>query len=582
MATANPTALARPKQNWVVDPVSDIVFIIAAPLLAFVWALLTLNAFGSEFVWTVFSIFNVAHHMPTFIRIYGDKELFNRFRWSLILGPVIPLMAGFALSYYTLSNGYPLSTLFLIMMFLTIWDPWHFLMQHYGFMRIYDRHNSAPRQLASWMDYSVSLAWFAFIMLATGEWLFEGVLHRLFTDSGIPLLLWLDPAVYHSILNVFLAVAIIASIAYIGYTVWCFFKGYFVSPAKLILVVITFATMYVTYVPTSFFRANFPEWTYQVGFATLGMVHVTQYLAIVWKFNRGLASRGESRSRKGIFSYAFSKGGLVIAVGYVAICLIYGALLTHSKLVEARSVQSYDWLTAFSCVVLCISFTSTLMHYYYDGFIWKLRHKENSENLEDKASRGKQAVSGSWWERMGQQSLWARFKADTFAATCVRQLLYFGVPLGLLTALFFYVGQNPRSLAHNKADLDGLIRISEKYDANPSAENLKIAQNLVRRMDRQIIAEERMAELNPGNRIGHEVELALLTYARAWGKMAFIIGPDPTPAELDEYRSELNKAIALLEKHFDPKAEPQGEMQEQMKYYWQTCQEQLAQLNMNR
>jgi hypothetical protein len=28
-----------------------------------------------------------------------------------------------------------------------------------------------------------------------------------------------------------------------------------------------------------------------MGFATIGMVHVTQYLAIVWKYNRGLARR---------------------------------------------------------------------------------------------------------------------------------------------------------------------------------------------------------------------------------------------------------------------------------------------------
>ena len=579
MATANPAEIARPKQNWVVDPLSDVVFIIAAPLLAFVWALLTLQAFGSEFVWTVFSIFNVAHHMPTFIRIYGDKDLFQRFRWSLILGPVIPLSAGLALSYYTLTNGYPIQTLFLIMMILTIWDPWHFLMQHYGFMRIYDRHNAAPRKLASWMDYSVSVAWFTFIMLATGEWLFEGLLHRLFTESGVPLLLWLDPNVYHAILSVFLVAAVACSLVYIGYTIWCIRKGYFVSPAKLILVVITFATMYVTYVPTSFFRANFPDWTYQVGFATLGMVHVTQYLAIVWKFNRGLASRGEKRSRKGVFSYAFSKGGLVIAVGYVAICLIYGAVLNHDKLLDGQKEETYNWFTTLSCVVVCISFTSTLMHYYYDGFIWKLRHKENSENLEDSSAPSKQVPIGSWWERLGQKSLWARFKADTPVATLVRQACYFGLPLGLLTVLFFYFGQTPRSVGHNTANLDGLIRISEQYDEDPSAENLAIAQNLVRKMDRQIIAEQRMAELNPGSRVGHEVELALLTYARAWGKMAFIVGADPSPAELDEYRSELKKAMAMLERHFDPTAEPQGEMQVQMKYYWQTCKEQLAQLD---
>lgn len=579
MATANSADLARPKQNWIVDPVSDGVFIIAAPLLAFVWSLLTLQAFGSEFLWTVFSIFNVAHHLPTFIRIYGDKDCFSRFKWSLLLGPIIPFFAAVALAYYTLSNGYPISTLFMIMMILTVWDPWHFLMQHYGFMRIYDRHNAAPRRLAAWMDYSVSLAWFAYIMMATGEWLFEGVLHRMFVDSGIPFLLWLNPELYQAILNVALGFAVASTCGYAVYVLWCFRKGYFISPAKLMLLVMTFAMMYITYVPTSFLRAYFPNWTYQVGFATLGMVHVTQYLAIVWKFNRGLASRGEDRSRQGVFSYAFSKGGLIIAAGYVAICLVYGALLNNQSLRISEDDTNLSAYTIVASLIVCISFTSTLMHYYYDGFIWKLRHKENTENLSDGPVKQKESQA-SWWERIGTGSIWERFKANTFAATLVRQACYFGLPIGLLTLTFFYAGQMQRDAAHNPADMDGLVKVSERYFSDPTPANLEIARNLIRNLDRQIKAEQRMIELNPASRVGHEVELAFLIYSRAWGTLKFLITPEreATPEELETYREQLREAIALLEKNFDPRLEPQGEMQVQMKFHWDSWNQQLSQI----
>lgn len=568
----------RPHQNWIVDPVSDVFFIIGAPIFAFVWALLTLRTFGPEMVWSIFIIFNVGHHFPTFIRIYGDKDLFHRFRWSLILGPLVPFTVGLLLSYYTLKNGYPLQTLFLMMMVLTLWDPWHFLMQHYGFMRIYDRHNAAPKRLAAWMDYSISLTWFAFIMLATGEWLFEGLLHTLLTSSGVPILLWINPDVYHAMLNVALGAAVLASVVYLGYLVWCFRHGYFVSPAKLSLLVVTFGMMYITYVPTSYLRTNYPDWQFSTGFATLGMVHVTQYLAIVWKFNRGLAKRGEERSRSGIFSYVFSKGGLLIAVGYVAICLVYGSLVSSEPLLKAQATaeQSFNPISIMTCLIVCVGFTSTIMHYYYDGFIWKLRHKENSENLNDEATVDSRS-GGSWWERIGKTSLWSKFNADTPVATVVRQACYFGIPLGILTFLFFYVGYTDRDAGHNPPTLEGLRRIVEKYQENPSPENLSTAQSLVQNIDTQIQAEEKMIALNPVKRVGHEVELAYLTFARAWGKIIFEVRPIrlPTPEDIANYRSEVQKAISLLEKNFDPDAEPVSEMQVEMLSRWQEWKQEL-------
>ncbi|MFP6620878.1 MAG: hypothetical protein VB877_16155, partial [Pirellulaceae bacterium] len=79
---------------------------IAAPVLAFFWALGTMRLFSTGAVLSIFMIFNVAHHFPTFIRIYGDRDLLRRFRWELILGPVIPFsMAIMAVSYVITSTS---------------------------------------------------------------------------------------------------------------------------------------------------------------------------------------------------------------------------------------------------------------------------------------------------------------------------------------------------------------------------------------------------------------------------------------------------------------------------------------------
>ncbi len=83
-------------QHWVLDPVQDTMLIIAAPLLVLALALLAFRmlpaASATSLIIVTHVVLTVAHHLPTFIRIYGDVELFRRFRWSFLLAPVIPLV----------------------------------------------------------------------------------------------------------------------------------------------------------------------------------------------------------------------------------------------------------------------------------------------------------------------------------------------------------------------------------------------------------------------------------------------------------------------------------------------------------
>ena len=96
----------------------------------------------------------------TFIRVYGDVDLFRRFKWTFVLAPAIPLGFATAVLVYFNSHDYPVEYVLYLFILLALWDPWHFLMQHYGFTRIYDRHNAAPKKLAARMDLFLSAAWF--------------------------------------------------------------------------------------------------------------------------------------------------------------------------------------------------------------------------------------------------------------------------------------------------------------------------------------------------------------------------------------------------------------------------------------
>ena len=81
-------------QNWVLDPVQDTVLIIAAPLLVLAIAVLAFRmlpaASATSLIIVSHVVLTVAHHLPTFIRIYGDVELFKRFRWSFPARPGDP------------------------------------------------------------------------------------------------------------------------------------------------------------------------------------------------------------------------------------------------------------------------------------------------------------------------------------------------------------------------------------------------------------------------------------------------------------------------------------------------------------
>ena len=527
MASSMPTHDSAPstlRQNWVLGPVLDFLLIVAAPALGLLWAVATYHLVyrvstvsygyspevavrqGIAAVLSIFVIFNVAHHLPTFMRIYGDRDLVRRFRWSLLLGPVVPLAASFMLASYVISRDIDIGFILYINLILMLWDPWHFLMQHYGFMRIYDRHNSAPRKLASWMDYGICASWFVFIMIATAEWL-PDILYRLQVGHGIPLLDWLPLQGLQVMQGVTLVLAIAMSVVYLAYLVWCRGKGYYVSSAKVCLVVITFAVMYVTYVPNPIIRMLVPQWTFAMGFAALGMVHVSQYLAIVWKYNRSLARRN-AKDHSGPFERTFGQQGrlaLTVLGAYVAVCLLYGFILssTGNRLIVpfVSSGKPFidmgifaKWIVVFLGAIV---FTSTLLHYYYDGFIWKVRHKENRQNLDmagtATASQADTEPRGSWWDRQGSLSV---------LGTLGRQCVYFLVPIGLLTVTFWSAGSKRLSPL-------------QVYRANVSANRMdsSLTSVLLAEIEYRLPIEQKLIELRP--QAAYCTYYAQLLYLRA-------------------------------------------------------------------
>ena len=530
-APAHASAAVKRVQNWILDPVQDALFIVAAPLFILALALITFARLGAvkgtSLIIVTHVVFTVAHHMPTFIRIYGDVDLFRRFKWSFILGPLIPFGTALGVLAYINFKHYPIENFYYLLIILALWDPWHFLMQHYGFMRIYDRPNAAPKQLAAPMDLWLCASWFAYIMLASGGWVPE-ILHDLYTKARLPVIFAVPMGALPVLERTALGVALITTVVYGAYLLYCWRRGYFISGAKLVLFLITFGVMGLTYTPNAWILRMAPGWTFKAGFAVLGIVHVTQYMAIVWRYNRSLATRQE-RARPGVFRSLYARGGWLVAGGYVAFCLAYGEVLT--------TVHDNRWLMS---LLLATGFTSTLMHYYFDGFIWKVRHQQNVENLN--LGPADVAPGGSPSQKL--VSWWASIKEVPAYAIFFRQVLYFGLPMGVLTlgAWMVWSRPTPNYLAHmQKAD--------EYNRQKDRPRTLAEAQLALADLERQLPLAQKLADLEPTS--SHEAEYAELIYVHSVAEefsIPALKGERPPPDCYAVHLSRVEQAINLLEK----------------------------------
>jgi tetratricopeptide (TPR) repeat protein len=125
--------------------------------------------------------------------------------------------------------------------------------------------------------------------------------------------------------------------------------------------------------------------------------HDIQYLAIVWFFN---LSRTRKNPEAGPFIRYFFRPGVLTAAAYVGVCVTFG-LLTH-----AWSLFHKDVVVR---IVASVVTSAALLHYYLDGFIWKIRETETGEALGVRAGTGpmRWATLVPAWGR--QALLWPLF-----------------------------------------------------------------------------------------------------------------------------------------------------------------------------
>ncbi len=393
-----PTAVFR-EQKWIISPKADIVFFVGTPLLCLVPMMALREVLDSQVIlFFIMSFFAMGHHLPGFMRAYGDPELFQTFKEKFIVAPVVVLLV-VALAQFNTLHG-----LFLMVL---LWEIWHLFMQHYGIMRIYDGKNKIFAKWNARWDWLLTMSAFVTVIVYSPEYFYRILDHN--QSVGLPFLSsWQLLFIKELLLYATLAIAL----CYIGNLVWRLATRQKVSIPKVAVMATTIFLIYF-------------GWIYiqdlTIGYAAFAAFHDIQYFAIVWVYNNNIVKRQDNTSR--LLRAFFTSRSLPIIVGYVLICFIYGTV--------NYSLNWFDraaWVKAIEVLVI----TSTLLHYYFDGFIWKMRDKRNQANLEIEGETG--------WDKIGARAavdgLMTRF--SSYFGEAGRQLLYFAMPVIALSAVQFY------------------------------------------------------------------------------------------------------------------------------------------------
>jgi hypothetical protein len=351
--------------GFIATPAFDLIFFILAPwlCLAFGIGLLALPGAnqtagfmgGSRTRYQLFvAVWIYGHLAAVVFRSHLNGAIFRKHPLRFTLVPVAVYLA-MALSLPILLVGALLAS---------VWDAYHTSMQNFGLGRIYDAKAGNPpeegRTLDIWINHVVYIGPLiygaSFLPTIVGLAQFQAV----GWSAPGALLAWLGE---HQ--RAIGSVVLLFGSAFVVYYVSSYWdlvrRGHRLSQQKVALLASTALVTIFAFGTLDWFR----------GYAITSLYHGLQYFGIVWWTERGhlgeqLRLRGRTLALALLFAGSIAAAGL----GYEA-ALQTGTRELSSAIDFAAGgrITGPFWLFA-------IPFTISLMHFWYDGFVWSVRRRE--------------------------------------------------------------------------------------------------------------------------------------------------------------------------------------------------------------
>jgi hypothetical protein len=335
--------MTAPRSPFIVGPIYDWIFFLAPPMASLLIGILVadsslandLRSLAGEHDTAVGFFIGAAIHahlVAVVLRSHGNPDIRRLYPIRFFIVPVILWLAIIGSPWIAVAST----------VVATWWDVWHSGAQTFGFARIYERNHGTAPELGRRMDFWLNQLLYAGPILAgatlmdhldefddfakVGDVLFASVPSRLLHHRG-----WLTWTV--------VALGSAFLIAYV-LTYWRLSRrGWRPSWMKVWLLTSTGAVSIYTW--------GFNSWGQ--AFLIMNLFHAVQYLGLVWAIE-GKRFAGWVRLPR------HPRLALALFVGSVA---AYGL-----------GVQMLDAdLTTLWAVTIVVS----LMHFWYDAFVWSVR-----------------------------------------------------------------------------------------------------------------------------------------------------------------------------------------------------------------
>jgi len=352
----NPTPLALPRNLWIIGPKRDLAFFILTPL-----AILPLVFAAKEHVpletlgLYVLGLGGFGHHLPGFIRAYSDPTLFRRFKLRFTLVPLLLLSLGALFSFLNL-NALTCATV--------AWGTWHGAMQINGFLRIYDSKVKSFSPITARLDWLMCLAWFGLAILHSPAKQLSLVV-QFYASGGF----LIPPHAFELFRQFWGASTVLITGLFLANAFRQWKAGTPPSPVKLLTLVSSLAFWWYCVVSLNNLLLGIVMWE---------IFHDVQYDVLVWLFQKHRVEKNlnVSRIEKMLFSPGVSRlvlySLLILGYGYIGVVSSFGDINFPEKFMLQNGAS--QWL-------LRITVISAMLHFYYDGFIWRMRESAIRQGL---------------------------------------------------------------------------------------------------------------------------------------------------------------------------------------------------------
>ncbi len=340
-------------KTYIVSPVYDWVYFLLPPSLALALGILISGTRFADSEFTLFGnavtasgmaigIFIHAHLVIVFARSHGNPDIFHIHPARFVAVPLLLYVAMLSSQWIFVS----------VSVLATFWDVYHSGAQTFGFARIYDRRAGNSAELGRRLDFWLNQLLYAGPILAGATMIdhfddFKDEFGEI--DSPAAAFFTHIPAYMTGHHGYFTWAVLLGGTAFLVYYVIAYARlardGYQVSWQKVYLLVTTGVCSIYTW--------GFNTWG--EAFFIMNFFHALQYFGLVWS--------SEKKSLMRLLRVADWRIGPALALTAL---LVFG--FGYGAFAEL-GVNNADHLLALTLVV-------SIMHFWYDGFIWSVRRKQ--------------------------------------------------------------------------------------------------------------------------------------------------------------------------------------------------------------